>query len=377
LRRRPPLDVPGGYQGSVRLVLIVVASVFFVAAVCKLVAGGPRLGWALSDNLRHQIVTRFDWYGRTRTPIADWLVVRSWRYESFALVNLVSQLSPLGAALAIDRPRLRLAFGLVWIGELVGLGVVMAYWDLHWLPLAAVFVDWDRLVRARATPVAFARAAPRRFALGFLAFYGVQAFVLDQRLNAFPFSSFPMFAEIRAKRPFSRHSSYELVGGHLELIGARPEELEWLAGRGVAYRELWRERRPSAVERRLRALLADLRASFPDSPVTGVRLWLAVDRVPAYPAPARLDRHDLAIVAELAADGRFRTALGYADRSIAISPLELTALIGYGNDLLAPIALPATKIPGGFVIDAPLPDAPRFVVGYQSGARWLIAHRGA
>ena len=375
LRGRPPIDVAGGYQASVRLVLVVVASIFFVAATVKLASGGPRLGWALSDNLRHQILLRFDWFGRTRTPLADWLLIRSWRYESFALLNLCSQLAPMGAVLAIDRPIIRAALGLVWIGELVGLGVVMAYWDLHWLPLAAVFVDWDRLARVRrAEAPTIPSRMTQRFALGFLAFYAVQALVLDQRLNAFPFSSFPMFAEIRAKRPFGRHQSFDLIGTRIELVGASPDEAAWFGGRAVHYRELWRER-PTAVRRELQAILSDVHAAFPDTRITGVRAWLAVDRAPAYPAPAELVEHDVVIVAELDGDG-FRTALGCADGPIALSPMEgLTSLVGFGDDLLAPIALSATKIAGGFAI-AP-GDELHYLVGERSGLRWLIAVRGS
>jgi len=376
LRGRPPIDVAGSYQASVRLVLVVVASIFFVAATVKLASGGPRLGWALSDNLRHQILLRFDWFGRTRTPIADWMLMRSWRYESFALLNLCSQLAPMGAVLAIDRPILRAALGLVWIGELVGLGAVMAYWDVHWLPLAAVFVDWDRLVRARpaAAPVTAPRAT-QRFALGFLTFYAVQALLLDQRLNAYPFSSFPMFAEIRAKRPYGRHQSFDLVGTRVELLGARDEEAAWIAGRVVRYHELWRDR-PSALRRELRAILADVRAAFPDTHVTGVRAWLAVDRAPAYPAPAKLVEHDVAIVAELDGDDRFHSALGCASGPIALSPMtELTSLAAFGDDLLAPIALPAIRIAGGFVI-APA-EPVHYLAGEQAGARWLIAVLGS
>jgi hypothetical protein len=374
-RRRglPPLDVPGAYQGAVRLVQLAVASIFFFAAICKLRSAGWTLGWALSDNLRHQLLLRFDWYGRTRTPVASWLLVRSWRYEACALANLVSQLVPMVAVFAIDRPRVRLACGLVWIGELVGLGVVMAYWNLHWLPLAAAFVDWDRLFRVpvRDAPVR-RRIGPSRFAAAFLAIYAPQALLYDQRFDLYPLSKFPMFAEIRAKRPFSRHQSYQLVGARVELVGAGVDAQAWVDGE-VALRELWRERRAPVLRHALQGILDDVRARFPDTSPIGVRLWLAIDEAPAYPAPPRLAHHDVAIVAELETTGRFRTALGSAAMTVVLTAAPANSLVAYRDDLFAPEPLAASKIAGGFTLAAPLAwDA--FVVAELDGARWLVAH---
>jgi hypothetical protein len=320
-RRRalPARDVASGYQASVRLVQLVVASVFFMAAIWKLRNGGVQLGWVFSDNLRHQLLARFDWCGLDRTAAADWLLARSWRYETCALLNVLSQLAPMAAVVAIERPRVRAALAGVWLAEVVGLGVVMAYWNLHWIPLAAAFIDWDRLVGAspRVEPVP-ARPAPR-FVLGFLVFYGVQALVLDQRLNIYPFSSFPMFAEIRAKRPFSRHQSYEFVGARVELVAAGPEAQAW-AEEHIAWRELWRERDPSTLRSDLQRILADAHTVFPTSAPRGVRLWVSVGRVPAYPAPARIDREDVALVAELI-DGRFQTMIGTAEQPVEVVEL--------------------------------------------------------
>lgn len=315
LRRRRQLATrdAGGYQASVRLVQLVVASVFFVAALRKLESGGVRLAWIFSDNLRHQLLFRFDWRGVPRTPAANWLLARSWRYQTCALLNVVTELMPIAAVFAIDRPRVRALLGAVWASEVIGLGVVMSYWNLHWLPLAAAFVDWDRLVGApaRVEPAPIRRAP--RFVLGFLLFDGVQALGLDQRLNAYPF---PMFAEIRAKEPIARHQSYELVAAHVELLSVAPEVQAWANWR-LVWRDLWRERDPGALQHTLETVLADTRDTFPASAPTGVRLWVSVGRVPAYPAPAQLAREDVAVVAELV-DGRFQTALGSGDRPVEV-----------------------------------------------------------
>jgi len=255
-RELPPAT---GAQGSARLVQLVVASVFFVAGVCKLEQGGPSLGWVLSDNLRHQLLMRFDWIHVERTPIADWMLGAAWRYQLFAGLNLISQLSPIMAVFLVRRPLLRAALGAVWILEVVGLGVVMALWDTHWLPLAAAFIDWDALAawlrrsRPIEPPVAPRPSTRRRWQIGYvsalLLFYAVQAFGLNQRLNLYPFSSYPMFSAVRAKRPFDVHQSYELMGGRVE-VGAAPPltgaQQRWIDGR-INFRWMWQERRPAEV----------------------------------------------------------------------------------------------------------------------------------
>jgi hypothetical protein len=84
-------------------------------------------------------------------------------------------------------------------------------------------------------------------------------------LRAFSFSSFPLFAEVRAKSPFDRHQNYELVGGHIEPLAARPpppELTSWVAAQGT-FRRMWRDRAPAQLARDLRVILDDTRAAFP------------------------------------------------------------------------------------------------------------------
>jgi len=383
-RGRPALDLPGAYQWTIRLVQLAVASVFFVAACCKLVNGGPGLAWALSDNLRHQLLMRFDWIHLPRTAAADWIVARSWRYEAFALFNLCSQVLPIAAVFAVHRPVVRAALGLVWTVEVIGLGVVMALWDTHWLPLAAAFLDWDRIVRAPAGEAAPAPRARRMFVAALLAFYAVQAFVLNQRLNLYPFSSYPMFAEVRAKWPYDQHQSYELIGGHVELVARRPltdDEQRWI-DRRIVYRWMWKERRPEALRRDLQGVLDDTLRRFPTAGITAARIWLAVDRALPYPAPARLDRSELALVAELGVDGVFRCALGrLEDRRVIAEPrgLDLTAarLIAYRDDLPEPIELPAVRDGNTFTLADPIIEDPLYVVAIIDGRPWLVAQQSS
>jgi hypothetical protein len=391
-RGLPALDVPGGYAWTLRLVQLAVASVFFVAACCKLASGGLGLSWALSDNLRHQLLMRFDWIHLPRTPVADWILAEPWRYQAFALFNLGSQLSPMATAFVLHRPVVRAVLGLVWVAEVTALGVVMALWDTHWLPLAAAFVDWDRLLRASTGDPAPAVSRdtsrmPRArsvFIAGFLGFYAIQAFGLNQRLNVYPFSSYPMFAEVRAKWPYDQHRSYELIGGRIELVAQRAltsAQQRWI-DRRIVYRWMWQERDPESLRRKLQGVLDDTRQRFPAAGITAARLWLVVDRAPAYPAAARLERFDLAILGELDADGSFRTALGQLDGiRVTSSPrgVDLTGatLIGYRNDLPEPQPIAATRDAVGFLLAQPLADDPAYLVAIARGRPWLIAQRAS
>jgi hypothetical protein len=210
----------------------------------------------------------------------------------------------------------------------------------------------------------------------------MQAFALNQRLNLYPFSSYPMFAEVRARQPYGEHHSYELIGGRVELAGQRPltdVEQRWI-DRRIAYRWMWRERRPDELRRQLHGVLDDARRRFPDAGVTTARLWLVVDRAAPYPAQARLDRFDLAIIGELDAEGTFRTALGRLDGRrvvVAAHGLELgsPALIAYRDDIPEPIAVAAVPDADGFTLAAPLTGDPVYVAAVVAGQRWLVAQQ--
>jgi hypothetical protein len=398
-RRGGAQPSPARYQASVRLVQVAVAAVFFVAGYCKLRAGGG-LAWALTDNLRNQLLVRFDWLQLERTPAARWLLGATWRYELCALLNLISQTSQIAAVFLVRRPVWRALIGALYCAEVVGLGVVMDLWDLHWLPLAAAFVDWDALVawwrgQAREMPPERSPGAPGdrgrvAFATVFVVFFALQAFWLNQRLHAFPFSSFPLFATVRAKRPYDRHQTYELIGGFIEPVAARPlthDERTWIDSRGT-YRWMWHDRDPDQLRRDLQVILDETRQAFPTAGITGVRLWLSVFQAPAAPAPARLDRIDVAIIGELTRDGALRTALGAlakdrvtlssAQRGVDLAGAPLAVM---RNDLPPPQPLAARPTTTGWTLAAPLTGDPVQVLAIPGGAAtpWLVAtqaHRG-
>jgi hypothetical protein len=387
--RRGRPAVRTSYQAGVRLVQFAIAAMFGFAAYEKIKAGGPTLAWALSDSFRHHLVAWYDGSGSPRTPVADWLLGAAWRYELGACASLFCQLAPLCAVIFVRRPWLRALVGAMWCSEVVGLGLVMNLWNLHWLPLAAAFIDWDALAarfgaRGEAGPPARSRGR-LAFATGFVVVFCVQALWLNQRLHAYPFSAFPLFAQIRAKRPYDRHQTYEFAGARLEAIGAAsgdPAIEGWLAVR-ASFRVVVRARQPREVSRVLGVELDNARRAWPRAEFTGMRHWLSVFQVPAYPAPARLDRVDLAVVGELDR-GAFRSALGTLspDQRTWIAPAEPPPLAGMSlfavrGDAPDPVAVAATTTPTGFVLATPLVGDPVYLIGRPAGGGppWLLAVR--
>ena len=396
IRRRrglPPLDVPRGYQWSLRLVQLAVALMFAGAAFHKLLHGHFTLRWALSDNLRHQLLVRYDLAGLDRPPVADWLIDDVWRYRTAAVLNLISQACPSLACIFVRRPVVRALAGGFFVLEVLGLGLVIALWNPHWLPLAAVFIDWERLAAAvtrRPTP-APPQVAPgwtppraaRRFVLAFVVYDVITAIVptLDQRLNTYPFSGFPMFATVRAREPYDRHLPYAVPGDHFEALSDRP--LDDHARRWIDHmnRRLYLVTDPAAYRRRLATILADTQQRFPAFGIHGLRHYLAIFEAPAYPATARFEAHRIAVMGELDAAGGFRSVLGTLDASsVTLHPQGIDAtrvrLVAFIGDAPVPRELPATR-DGDRFDTGRLGGDPLYVAAIIDGTPWLIATRRA
>jgi hypothetical protein len=387
LRGRPPLDVPRGYQWSVRLVLLAVSLMFIGAALHKIGSGQFTLRWALSDNLRHQLLVRYDMTGIERPPLVDWLLAESWRYRTAALLNIVSQLAPLLAIAFMDRPLLRAFAGVFFVLEILGLGFVMELWNLPWLPLAAVYIDWDRLfalVRRRPAPTPASGGRPplpaRLFVIAFVLYEATTSLIpgIDQRLNTYPFSSFPMFASIRAARPYDEHMPYAIAGDHYEAIADRP--IDPIIQRWFDYsnRNLHTVRDPARLRTRLAAILARAQARYPDAGIRGLRHHVAFFIAPSYPAPARFDRYPIAITGELLPDGTFRSLLGaMTTSSVELRPQNLDAtaarLVYFVDDRPEPLPLVGAR--AGNTVTATVDANPIYVAAELDGRRWLVAWR--
>ncbi|HWO25396.1 MAG TPA: hypothetical protein VNO30_41935 [Kofleriaceae bacterium] len=334
-----PEDHP--YLWSVLLVQLTVALVMANAAFYKLHAGGAQLSWIFSDNLRNHVLARFDLKGLPRTELASWLIEEPARWKAAALLNVIAQLLPLAACFATRRPVLRAVLGGAFVTETVALDLVMDFPNYLWIPLAAAFVDWDRLVArlvarlgARARPAAAprpigaadaiaAQGPPSRAARGFLVAFLVADVAIafwrwpriDQKLSAYPLTAFPMFATIRAEPPYGEHRPYEFLETRFE-VDADPapgaDVLAWADSHRRGW-QLTNVRSPDALHQRLTAFAAELRAAFPAATVRAVRVSLVAIRAASYPAPAGLTRAPVATLAELTASGELRAMLGRVD----------------------------------------------------------------
>ncbi len=414
LRHLPALDVPRAYQWSLRLVQLAVVLMFAGAAFHKFAHGHFTLRWALSDNLRHHLLVRFDLAGLERPAFVDWLLDESWRYRSAALLNMITQAAPLVAVFWFRRPAVRALAGAMFLTETILLGAVVDLWNLHWLPLVAVFIDWEWLIaragfagprsgaeggvesigKLRGAPVPHAATpqgwraprATRVFVLAFVAYDLVTAFVptLDQRLNTYPFSSFPMFATIRAREPYSEHLPYSVVGGTYEVISDVPPDYRAQRWLDHTHRTLYTVRNPDELRRRLQTVLERMQYFYPNYHVHGLRLWVTIFETPAYPGPAELQRHPMALLGELLPDGTFRTMLGkvvpdgehayveVAPRNVALAPEA--QLVYYRDDIPQSIPVPVKLAGTRFdVAYQPLPGNPRYFVVLNAGQPWLVA----
>jgi hypothetical protein len=406
LRGLPLHNVPRGYQWSIRLVQLAVALMFAGAAFHKILHGQFTLRWALSDNLRHQLLVRYDLAGLPRPPFADWIIDDVWRYRTAAVLNLISQATPIAACVWVRRPLVRALGGAFFVIETIALGLVVNLWNWHWLPLIAVFIDWDALFRwvlrrpasEPPTPEGWSpRRAVRRFIIAFVVYDAITAAVprVDQWLNTYPFSGFPMFATVRAREPYDQHLSYAVPGDHFEAISERP--LDARAQRWIDHmnRRLHAVTDPAVFRKRLAAVLKDAKARFPAFGIRGLRHYLAIFEAAAYPEPARFEFHKIAIMGELEEVRRvvvrgllprwravqFRTVLGAIDDGgVTLRPrLVDTAgarLIKYTDDRPTPHDVPAAR-EGDRFITGPVEGDPLYVVAVIDGTPWLVATRKA
>jgi len=291
----------------------------------------------------------------------------------------------------VRRPCVRAVCGVAFISETLALGAVIGLWNHHWLPLVAVFVDWDRLIRfLRRQPEPTARPpepAPRSirtYIIGFFAFALLTSFVptLDRRLNLYPFSSFPMFSTVRAVAPYDEHLPYRLSGDHIEVIG---NPVHVFAQRWLDHtpRNTYRLGDPNKLRAKLAGILAEAPTRYPDLTITGLRHYLTIFEAPAYPARARFDRYPLAITGELLPDGTFRSALGTwtsTTTGSTVTPralgLDLTfaTLEIYRDNERTPAAIAITRIGSSFTLPSVEGD-PLYAVVVIDGVRWLVASR--
>ncbi|MEO6772049.1 MAG: hypothetical protein ABI467_03395 [Kofleriaceae bacterium] len=383
LRGLALFDRPRAYQWSLRLVQLAVAVMFACAAFHKVLHGHFTLRWALSDNLRHQLMVKFDLAGLPRPPLVAWLIDDPWRYRTVAVLNLISQAAPLAACFLVRHPVWRALFGLFFVVETIALGLVVDLWNPWWLPLYAVFIDWDALLRRRVPelepPPSWAPPrATRIFVAAFVCYDVITALVpgLDQRINTYPFSGFPMFSTVLAKPPYGGHSSYVVVGDHFDVVAEPPIDLPTQRWFDHSNRRMWTERDPDQLHRRLTAMWKQAERRYPATKLARVRLYVTMFEAPAYPAPAHFVPHPIAVLGELDADGTFRTMVGpYEPNQITLHAVNVAgageAKLGYFKDD-EPVELPfAGTLDGDPIYTvATTPDGTPWLVSSHADWRW-------
>jgi len=325
-RGRPLLPEPPIWP--VLLVQVAAALFFFNAFYWKFRRAG--FDWALSDSLRHHILASFDWAGRQRTALADFLVHHEIAWKAAALANMFTQAAPILACFFVRRPLIRALFGLFFVAETVLLDLVMNLPNYQWLPLVVVFVDWERLVswlrprralrRGEEVPAPTPPEPPemtpraRRAAgayIGLLLFLNLAiAFSVrgaDVKLNLYPISQYTMFSQARAKAPTDVHQSWEFESIRFAFDDmapgpARAERERWANKR---FRRRWSVRDPETIER----LLAEARRGTRTRPAELTASY-AILVAPPHPAEPELVVHQVGILGRLVKKKRFRSLLG-------------------------------------------------------------------
>lgn len=173
------------------------------------------LQWALSDNLRNQIISCYSLYGKNIPEYLDLVVNTPWLYQLLALLNLFFQLSPFLSLFFLHKPLVRLFLGSFFAVEEIGLSIVMNLVDYHWLPLVLTFVDWDYfLFKNNSGPNNFKTSIFKNItnkvilaaysiyifaflALAFELFYFTHGISLNRgQINSYPFSSYAMYSKL-------------------------------------------------------------------------------------------------------------------------------------------------------------------------------------
>jgi hypothetical protein len=306
LRKARTERTPGDmYRWAVLLGQWAAALMFFNAAWHKIKEDGYHFGWAVSDNLRNQLAIQYFDIGHQVLPsLPAWIMADEWHYKGAALGNLIGQTMPLLACIFVRRPLLRAFFGSFFFLEVLGIGSVMGMWAgfAHLLPLVALFIDWDRLLHwlasrfhkpelsndrdedaeraGSAEPSVWHKLAVSLFIIWFLEFFILVAFAPPTTQNApYPFASFGMYCDIKAKKPLNEHKSFELLRGQLGLQPSTILSGEERQSLSFQYAYLVDVPEPDRIKQGLLSVRSNL-----DPSIKRITLKRVIYQIPPYPA---------------------------------------------------------------------------------------------
>jgi hypothetical protein len=299
-----PSDTTPGYmyRWPVLLAQWAAALMFLNGAWYKIKADDYHFGWALSDNLRHTLAMQhYYWIGKDPPSLPAWIMANEWHYKGAALGNLLSQTMPILACFFVRHPFLRAFFGSFFVLEVLGIGATMGIPGLgfgHFVLLYAAFIDWDRLILWLASRLEGGAAGSDRaedagttaegvwrkvivslFIFWFLEYFIYVAFTCPFCENkTYPFSSFSMYSDIKAKKPLDEHKSYETMLMEFEVKGSRiiPDHTMW--GTRVTYSYLQYLSEPDEVRKGMLAM----KSSLGDG-IKRITLKNVIFQIPAYP----------------------------------------------------------------------------------------------
>ncbi|MBX9680139.1 MAG: hypothetical protein K2X38_15370 [Gemmataceae bacterium] len=213
-----------------------IALVFVNAAYWKLYAAGEYANgfvpWVFSDNLRNVFLRQHVALDQSLSPVFRFVVSHPFAYVGLALGNVVAQTVPFLAVWLVSRPWLRLICGLMLALEVIGLGVVMGLANWHWLFFLALFVDWEQFVFGRPLandadqppPFTARERIPLVAVISILAFQADVSFTHEYAQRwTFPFTSYPMFSQVAAERPYQSHLPFFLPVARYEFESDHPD----------------------------------------------------------------------------------------------------------------------------------------------------------
>ena len=163
-RKGKPMYIRNGYW-AVLLAQWAVALMFVSAFYWKVLHKSAvfQFRWATTDSMRNHLVDRYMGCGDIMPSWLEWIANTPWAYQTMAWSNLAFQLLPILACVFVKKPKWRLFFGMAFVVEEIGLGVVMGLPDFHWLPLIVFFIDVDAFMgKDRALRLAQWRRATGR-----------------------------------------------------------------------------------------------------------------------------------------------------------------------------------------------------------------------